>query len=144
MPAPDIDVRAVAWTGGAIAATIFAVIGAVVLLLHVWQVSPGADRVRLPYDLVIEGPALQSAPQPGLAAERASKARVLTTSAWVDDAHGIVRIPVATAMRLLVERSAGDVDPAAARAGPASSAAHAGPSPAAPPAPASGTAGATR
>ena len=106
MPAHEIDVRAVVWSGAAIAAAILTVVGAVFVLLHVWHVSARTDRVRLSYDLLIEGPALQSAPQPVLAGERASKARILTTSAWVDDAHGIDRIPIATAMRLLVERSA--------------------------------------
>ena len=105
MPARDIDVRGVAWSGAAIAAAILVVVGAVLLLLRLWHVAPGPDRVRTPYDLVIEGPALQSAPQPDLRDERASKARILATSAWVDDANGIVRIPIATAMRLLVERS---------------------------------------
>ncbi len=105
MPRRDVDVRAVAWTGFAIAATIAVVVCAVFLLLHVWRVSPGADRLPLPYALVVDGPALQSAPQPELGAERAAKSRILTTSGWVDDAHGIVRIPIATAMRLLVDQA---------------------------------------
>ena len=104
MPERDVDVRAVAWTGLAIAAAIAIVIGTVFVLLRVWSVPPGADRLRLPYAVVIDGPALQSAPQPELGAERAAKARLLTTSAWLDDAHGIVRIPIATAMRVLVEQ----------------------------------------
>ena len=117
MPARDIDVRGVVWTGGAIAAAILAVVGTVFLLLHLWHVRPSADRVRLPYDLAVEGPALQSAPQPELAEQRMSKERILTTAAWVDDAHGIVRIPIATAMRLLVERSGDGGGAAGTRAG---------------------------
>ena len=105
MPAHDIDVRGVTWTGVTIAVAIVTVVGAVLLLLRLWHVAPGADRVRMPYDLAIEGPALQSAPQPELAQERARKARILTTSGWVDGAHGIVRIPVETAMRLRVEQA---------------------------------------
>jgi hypothetical protein len=100
MPKPDVDVRAVAWSGFAIAATIAVVVGAVFVLLHVWRTPPGADRLRLPYTLVVEGARLQSAPQPELADERAAKARLLTTSGWVDRAHGIARIPIATAMRV--------------------------------------------
>ena len=104
MPTGDVDVRAVAWIGLAIATTLAVVICAVFLLLHVWRVAPGADRLRLPYTIVIDGPALQSAPQPELGAERAAQARLLRTSGWVDDAHGIVRIPIAAAMRVLVEQ----------------------------------------
>ena len=119
MPEPDVDVRAVAWAGAAIAAAIAIVIGTVFVLLHVWHVPPGADRLRLPYAVVIEGPTLQSAPQPELGSERAAKARLLTTSAWLDDAHGIVRIPIATAMRVLVEQGR-RADAAAPAAAPAS------------------------
>ena len=101
MSKPDVDVRAVAWTGFAIAAAIAVVVAAVFVLLHVWQTSPGADRLRLPYALVVEGAKLQSAPQPELGSERAAKARLLTTSGWVDAGRGIARIPIATAMRVL-------------------------------------------
>jgi len=145
MPARDIDVRGVAWSGAAIAAAILVVVGAVLLLLDLWHVAPGADRVRTPYDLAIEGPALQSAPQRDLRDERASKARILATSAWVDDANGIVRIPIATAMRLLVERSGERTG--AAGPGAASSSAAAGPvvtSSPPPPETASSAAGAPR
>ena len=122
MPRPDIDVRAVAWTSFAIGATILVVVCAVFVLLHFWRVAPGADRLLLPYALAVDGPALQSAPQPDLGAERAAKARILTTSGWVDDAHGIVRIPIATAMRVLAAAgSASDAGAAAAAPDTASS-----------------------
>ena len=132
MPKPDVDVRAVAWTGLAIGATIGAVVCAVFVLLHVWRVSPGADRLRLPYALVVAGPTLQSAPQADLRAERAAKARILGTSGWVDDARGIVRIPIATAMRVLAaEGGASGASAAVAAATAASAASAAAPAPAA-------------
>ena len=122
MSAPDVDVRGVAWSGFAIAAAIVVVIGAVFALLHLWRLPAGADPVRLPYDLVVDGPALQSAPQADLAAERAAKARTLATSGWVDAGRGIVRIPIATAMRLLAEQgdaaASGVAAPASAPRGP--------------------------
>ena len=46
MPKPDVDVRAVAWTGFSIAAAIVVVVCAVFLLLHLWRTPPGADRLR--------------------------------------------------------------------------------------------------
>ena len=39
-----------------------------------------------------------------LAAFRAQEAAILSSYAWVDKEHGIVRIPVADAMRLVAER----------------------------------------
>lgn len=122
MPRRDVDVRAVAWSGLAIATTIAVAIGAVFLLLHFWRVSPGADRLRLPYaPVAVEGPRLQSAPQPELADARAAKARVLTSSGWVDEGRGIARIPITTAMRILVEQgSTAVVTSAAPAAAPAS------------------------
>lgn len=124
MPAPDIDVRGVARAGMAIGIAIAMVVGSVLLLLRAWQVSPGADRVRLPYELVIEGPVLQSAPQPELAAELARKARLLDTSGWVDSDKGVVRIPIDTAMRLLVEQGAAGGGRAAAVSAQAGAAMH--------------------
>ena len=131
MPRRDVDVRAVAWTGLAIGATIVVVVVVVYLLLHLWRVSPGADRLRLPYVLAIDGAKLESAPQPELRAARAAKAHILATSGWVDDAHGIVRIPIETAMRVLVARGA-TVATIGAAGRAASAATAAGPEAAAP------------
>jgi hypothetical protein len=63
MPSHDIDVRRIGWAGAAIALGVAAAVIAVFALLHRWDVPAGADPVRLPYDVVIQGPALQSAPQ---------------------------------------------------------------------------------
>ena len=99
MPARDIDVRGVAWSGAAIAAAILVVVGAVLLLLRLWHVAPGADRVRPPYDLVIEGPALQSAPQPDLRDERLGR-RCARHRAHPDrDGHATARRAIRRARR---------------------------------------------
>ena len=83
---------------------------------------PGADRLRASYTLAVEGPKLQSAPQPELRGERAAKARLLTTSGWVDGAHGIARIPIETAMRVLVAQGGATAVAATASAATAASA----------------------
>ena len=140
MPRHDVDVRAVAWTGFAIGVTILVVVGAVFLLLRLWDVSAGADRVRLPYAIVVDGPTLQSAPQPDLRAERAAKARILTTGAWVDGAHGIARIPIATAMRVLASQSGASAAAGAAAMDAASAASTAASAPTVRPTSESGTA----
>lgn len=49
-------------------------------------------------------PPLQSAPSLDLRALRAEKHALLSQYAWVDRAHGIVRIPIERAMALLIAR----------------------------------------
>ena len=73
MRAHDINVRAIVLAGAAIAITVGAVVAAVFLLLAHWGLPAGADRARLPYQVVIPGPSLQSAPQADLAQYRARK-----------------------------------------------------------------------
>lgn len=73
MPAHDVNSRAIAYAGGAIALTVAVVIAAVFLLLRHWDLPAGADRARLPYQVVMPGPALQSAPQQDLAQYRRQK-----------------------------------------------------------------------
>jgi hypothetical protein len=103
MPNRDVHPRPIAYAGLAIAATVAAVIAAVFLLLHLWQLPPAADRARLPYRSEIEGAALQSAPQSDLARYGAEKRKLLDSSEWVDASQGIVRIPIADAMDLLAQ-----------------------------------------
>jgi hypothetical protein len=115
MPAPDLNTRAILWTGIAIALTVSGVVAAVLLLLQHWQLPGGGERVPLGYGLVIEGPALQSSPQADLARYRAEKKKQLESVGWVNASQGIVRIPIADAMGMLAQ--------GAARAASASSAA---------------------
>ncbi|HEY3566253.1 MAG TPA: hypothetical protein VGL96_14695, partial [Casimicrobiaceae bacterium] len=49
-------------------------------------------------------PPLQSAPELDLQALRAEKHGLLSQYAWIDRAHGVVRIPIERAMSLLIER----------------------------------------
>lgn len=51
-------------------------------------------------------PPLQSAPSLDLAALRAEKHALLSQYAWIDRAHGVVRVPIERAMALLVARGA--------------------------------------
>jgi hypothetical protein len=106
MPAADVNARTIAWAGAAIALAVGLAVAGVFLLLRHWDMPAGADRVRLPYDVVIDGAALQSAPQVDLARYRAEKQRLLDSTGWVDARHGIVRIPIADAMEILAHRAA--------------------------------------
>ena len=77
-------------------------------------------RSRTPPPSSPRRPRLQVRPEIDLAAFRAQEAAILTTYAWVDKEHGIVRIPVEDAMRLVAERGLPVVSaprPARARAG---------------------------
>jgi hypothetical protein len=103
---PEIAARPIVWVGLAILAAVAIVIGSVFLLLRLWNASPGADRVRLPYDIVVPGPMVQSAPQLDLRAYRAEKQRLVESAAWLDAQRGIARIPVADAMALLAASAA--------------------------------------
>lgn len=104
MPTRELHVRAVLLAGCAIVAAVFTAIGAVFLLLRHWQMPlTGAAQPTPP---VVAGPALQPAPQLDLAAYRAEKQAQLDGSGWVDQAHGVARIPITDAMDLLVQRTA--------------------------------------
>ena len=57
-----------------------------------------------PSALEAPGPRLQVRPEIDLAAFRSQEDAILSTYAWVDKEHGIVRIPVEDAMRLVADR----------------------------------------
>jgi hypothetical protein len=123
----ELAARPIAWVGAAIGGTVILVVCGVFLLLHLWDVPPDTQRVRMPYRVEIPPPTLQSAPQLDLAQYRAEKQRILDTAAWVDQAHGIARIPIADAMAMLAASGAKGTNAAAMVATPAASAASASP-----------------
>lgn len=106
MPGRDVDTRRIVAAGVAIACSVALAVLAVFALLHSWHTPAGSDSARLPYALRVEGAALQSAPQLDLAQYRAQKQSLLESSAWVDPAQGIVRIPIGDAMQLLASSAA--------------------------------------
>ena len=58
--------------------------------------APGALPPRVP---ATASPGLQSSPRNDMRAFAAEEAKALATPAWIDRAHGVVRIPIADAMR---------------------------------------------
>jgi hypothetical protein len=105
MPAHDVNPRPIVWSGLALGgAVVLAVLG-VFLLLHVWAMAPQGERLESQGANDAPGATLQSAPQPELAQYRAAKRHQLESSGWVDEAHGIVHIPIADAMDLLAQRA---------------------------------------
>jgi hypothetical protein len=106
MPAHDIDARRITIVGASLLLVVVLAVLAVFALLRHEDMPPGEDRVGVPYNLAMPSPALQSAPQIDLPRYRAEKQRILDGSGWVSGEHGVVRIPIATAMALLAHEPA--------------------------------------
>ena len=64
----------------------------------------GTAETDRPPDFLPPTPRLEAVPENDFPAFHAQKARLLHEYAWVDRAHGVVRIPIERAMQVLVER----------------------------------------
>jgi hypothetical protein len=104
----DVDFRAIVWLGLSVALTIVVGGAGVHLLLAHFHAeaqradpatSPLADAAQIP-----PGPHLQPAPKREFREFRAAQEAALASYGWVDKKAGVVRIPIARAMDLLVER----------------------------------------
>ncbi len=104
----DLNARRVLMTGAGILGLIAVALVISALALSAWRLlspSPGAT----PETFTEPGapppsPALQTDPHADLVRLRASEDSVLTSYAWVKRDSGIVRISVARAMKILVQR----------------------------------------
>jgi hypothetical protein len=101
----DIDGRHVWETAAILAATIvlagFMAAGAIALIGS--MVGRPLAPINPP-PTQMPSPPLSSAPTLDLAALRAEKHALLSHYAWIDRAHGVVRIPIERAMSLLIAR----------------------------------------
>ncbi len=81
-------------------------------LLHAWEPRANAGTATRPASPLqsATGPKLQADPVRDIAAYRAQKQKLLTTYAWVDREHGIVRIPIERAMQAIASGAAGAGD----------------------------------
>jgi hypothetical protein len=66
--------------------------------------QPPPPHMAFEADRKATGPSLQESPVPDLALYRAAEEKALSTYGWVDQARGVVRIPVEEAMRITAER----------------------------------------
>ena len=101
----DIDGPRVWATAGALAGTI--VLAALMAAGAIALVGTLVGRPLAPINPPpsrMPSPPLQSAPPLDLAALRAEKHALLSSYAWIDRAHGVVRIPIERAMSLLIAR----------------------------------------
>ncbi|KMO31956.1 hypothetical protein VQ02_24860 [Methylobacterium variabile] len=99
--APDIRLKPVLLTGLFIVVFVAVTLAGVRVYRDTVITSPNTEPAR-----TFDGPALQRDPQADLARLLADQRRRLETYAWVDRAHGIARMPVTEAMRLLAGRGA--------------------------------------
>jgi hypothetical protein len=101
----DIDGRHVWGTAAGLAATIvlagFMAAGAIALIGS--MIGRPLAPINPP-PTQMPSPPLQSAPALDLQALRAEKHALLSSYAWIDRAHGVVRIPIERAMSLLIAR----------------------------------------
>ncbi|TNC08070.1 hypothetical protein FF100_30575 [Methylobacterium terricola] len=99
--APDINVAPVLLTGLFIVIFVAVTLAALRVYRDVVITSPDTEPAR-----TFPGPALQRDPEGDLARLLADQRRRLDTYGWVDQAHGIARMPVTEAMRRLSQRGA--------------------------------------
>jgi len=104
----DLNVRVVTWFAvilvGATVLIFFAVIGLSRLFAH-WHPSPDvASRIELRPQMLAPSPQLQVLPSADLERFRAQEEAKLNSYGWVDQPAGVVRLPIARAMELIVQR----------------------------------------
>jgi hypothetical protein len=92
---------------------VLATVATVAFLYWMYFVFVGQEAARQPPPPVLKPgrdvlapppPLLQTTPVLELAAFRRQEDELLTSYGWVDEERGIVRIPIAEAMRMLAER----------------------------------------
>jgi hypothetical protein len=100
----DVNVVAVGKFGIAL---LLATLAAMALLFGVFryfQASEGGKAISVDPTKVFPHPQLQTAPVPDLKAVRAAEDQMLNSYGWVDQQKGVVRIPIARAMELVVRK----------------------------------------
>lgn len=81
------------------------IVGAIVFALAVaWWAWSSLRPHAAPQPIRIPAPQLETAPQLDRTAYEAEKARLISSTAWVDRDAGIARIPIGDAMQLAATR----------------------------------------
>ena len=100
----DVDVMAVGKFGIALALMTALSMFLLVGVFKYFQWQDGGRASSVDPARVFPQPQLQTTPIPDLKAIRVAEEQVLTSYGWVDQQKGVVRIPIARAMDMLVER----------------------------------------
>lgn len=103
----DVDIRSIARFG----AVLFGIVAVVAVLVQLTlgamarRPLPGHERRSpLAIDAPPPEPRLQTSPADDMAALRARDAEILGSYGWVDRAHGIVRVPIAEAKKMVLKK----------------------------------------
>jgi hypothetical protein len=100
----DVNVVAVGKFGIALLLVTLAAMAMLVGLFNYFKAGEGGQAVTVDPATVFPQPQLQKAPIPDWNAMRAAEDRVLNSYGWVDQQKGVVRIPIAQAMDLVVQK----------------------------------------
>jgi len=76
----------------------------IIVVFNVFKSMEGGQAKTIDPTKVFPDPQLQKTPIPDLKVVRAAEDQVLTTYGWVDQQKGVVRIPIAQAMDLVVKK----------------------------------------
>ncbi len=106
---PDaVDARRIALGAAGLLAVVAGCIAVSALLMNVYARGYGRAPARIPTALPpTAGVALEPDAIAALARFRKEKSALLEGYAWVDRAHGVVRIPIEEAMRIVASRNGG-------------------------------------
>ena len=100
----EVNVVAVGKFGLALLLVTIMAMALLVGVFNYFKASEGGVATTVDPTKVFPEPQLQKTPIPDLKAVRAAEDQVLTSYGWVDQPKGVVRIPIAQAMDLLVKK----------------------------------------
>lgn len=100
----DVNVVAVGKFGLALLLVTIMAMALLVGVFNYFKASEGGVATTVDPTKVFPEPQLQKTPIPDLKAVRAAEDQVLTSYGWVDQQKGVVRIPIAQAMDLVVKK----------------------------------------
>jgi hypothetical protein len=100
----DIDVISVGKFGVGLLLVTILFMGLLVGLFNFFRAQEGGKAVSIEPVKVFPQPRLEEKPIPELKAVRAAESQSLTSYGWVDQQKGTVRIPIAQAMDMLVQK----------------------------------------
>jgi len=100
----DVDVVAVGKFGLALLLITILAMAMLVGLFNYFKASEGGQAAAIDPANVFPNPQLQKSPILELKSVRAAEEQVLTSYGWVDQQKGVVRIPIAQAMELIVKK----------------------------------------
>ena len=100
----DVNVAAVGRFGVALLLAMLAAMALLVGVFNYFKASEGGVARTVDPAKVFPHPQLQKTPIPDLKAVRAVEEQVLNSYGWVDQQKGVVRIPIAQAMDLVVKK----------------------------------------